>query len=346
MSSSNSNLVAAAWIASSIVSSTAIITLNKYISRTYGFDFMTSLTAFHFLVTFFVLDLICRMGFFQRAEGYPTRTRWIIALFGVGSVVFMNYNLAKNSVGFYQLSKLCNIPAIVLYNLLVNSKKTPLNILVSLCILLTGVYLYSVNDVELNALGTVLAVIAVVLTAAFQLTGQTDQKKYSISGPQLQHSSALPQFILCFISGIGSEVVNPRHSILTHSFTKTELLLIALTGLISVGVNVSCFGIIGKTSALTYQVVGHVKTMLILLIGFLFFPPIDPIPRSQLIKTALGMFISLVGIVLYSSFGLMNASCGRPQKIPAALQAAATNGQAQSSQVLEPVSTDAIGRVP
>jgi solute carrier family 35 protein E3 len=331
MSQQSSNAAAAGWIISSIVSSTAIITLNKYISRTYNFDFMTSLTAFHFLVTFFLLELMCRMGFFARADAYPLRSRWVIAFFGVGSVVFMNYNLAKNSVGFYQLSKLCNIPAIVLYNFLVNSKKTPPNILISLTILLTGVYLYSVNDIELNILGSVLAIIAVTLTAAFQLTGQTDQAKHTISGPQLQHSSAFPQFVLCFVSALGSEVVNPRHTILDHAFTGPEMLLILLTAIISVSVNVSCFGIIGKTSALTYQVVGHVKTMLILLIGIVVFPPKAPVPRPQMIKTALGMVISMVGIVMYSAFGMINAGCGARPKEPAALkgESGAGNGNTE-----------------
>jgi solute carrier family 35 protein E3 len=320
------NAAAAAWIASSIVSSTAIISLNKYISRTYQFDFMTSLTAFHFLATYVLLELMCRMGFFKRADGYPTRARFTIAFFGVGSVVFMNYNLAKNSVGFYQLSKLCNIPTMVVYDLLVNSKRTPPNTLAALAILLAGVYLYSVNDVELNVLGSVIAVIAVILTAAFQLTGQTDQGKYSISGPQLQHASALPQFALCLAAALGSEVANQQHTILAHAFCLNELLLIALTGVISVSVNVSCFGIIGKTSALTYQVVGHVKTMLILLIGILFFPPKEPVPRLQMLKTGAGMLISVVGVVLYSLFGIWNAERAVGPKEPTALQTVAAAG--------------------
>jgi solute carrier family 35 protein E3 len=249
----------------------------------------------------------------------------------------MNYNLAKNSVGFYQLSKLCNIPAIVVYHFFVNSQTTPLNILISLIILLTGVYLYTVNDIELNLVGSILAVIAVTLTAAFQLTGQTDQANYSISGPQLQLCTAFPQFVLCFISAIGSEVLNPKHSILTHDFSRNEILLICLTAVISVSVNVSCFGIIGKTSALTYQVVGHVKTMLILLIGFVFFPPKDPVPKQQLIKTALGMFISMIGIILYSAFGLLNAGCGSAPKEPVALKHSTVEVGQQSEEPRLPI---------
>jgi solute carrier family 35 protein E3 len=183
-------------------------------------------------------------------------------------------------------------------------------------VLLTGVYLYSVNDVELNALGSIIAVIAVILTAGFQLSGQIDQAKFSISGPQIQHASAFPQFVLCLASAICSEVLNPRHCILDHSFTVIECVLIVMTAVIAVSVNVSFFGIIGKTSALTYQVIGHVKTMLILFIGFLFFPPKEPMSRPQMVKTTVGMFISMIGIVLYSAFGLVNKANEDKQREP------------------------------
>jgi solute carrier family 35 protein E3 len=310
------NAVAAAWIVSSISFSTSIISLNKYITRTFHFDFMVTLTAFHFLVTGFLLEIMCRLGLFERGVTYPVRSRWVLAFYGVGSVVFMNFNLAKNSVGFYQLSKLCCIPAIVIYDLIAHHKRTPLNILISLTILLIGVGLYSVNDVELSLVGSVIAVIAVLLTAIFQITGGVHQKEFSISGPQLQHGSAFPQFLLCALSSLGTEVFNPGHSVLKHDFSQREFILICLTAVIAVGVNVSCFGIIGKTSALTYQVVGHVKTVLILLIGFIFFPPQEPVPQDRFLKTAFGMFISMIGIIMYSIFGMRNKAKEEEAKVP------------------------------
>lgn len=310
------NFVAAAWIFSSIFFSTVLISLNKYITRTYSFDFMVTMTSFHFLVTYFLLEIMCRMGLFERAVEYPRKDRWILALYGVGSVVGMNFNLEKNSVGFYQLSKLCTIPALVVYNLLVNKKKTPLNILGSLAILLAGVGLYSVNDVELNTVGTIIAALAVVATAAFQLSAGSDQGKYSISGPQLQHASAFPQFVLCFCAALATEIFNPRHSIRNHNFTRNEILTIVLTAVLAVGVNVSCFGIIGKTSALTYQVVGHVKTVLILLCGFIFFPPKTPVEKPVLVRTGIGMIVAMVGVILYSAFGMKNKAREEETRAP------------------------------
>lgn len=307
-------LVAGGWIFSSIFFSTVLISLNKYVTRTYRFDFMVSLTAFHFLFTFVLLEVMCRLGLFTRASSYPMKQRWLVALYGVCAVVGMNFNLQKNSIGFYQLSKLCCIPAIVVYNLLVHKKKTPMNILVSLAILLTGVGLYSVNDVEFNVIGSQIAAVSVLATAAFQISAGVDQGKYSMNGTQIQHATALPQFILCLTVAIIAEILNPTHSILQHPFTKSELLTILLTGVLAVGVNVSCFGIIGKTSALTYQVVGHVKTVLILLSGFILFPPEIDVPAERRLRTAIGMTISMIGIILYSMFGMKNKAAEDARK--------------------------------
>ena len=300
------NASAFSWIISSIFFSTVLISLNKYVTRAFHFDYMSCLTSFHFIVTYLLLEVMCRLRFFERASHYPTSCRWRVASFGVASVVLMNFNLAKNSVGFYQLSKLCCIPATVGYNYFVHKTKTPMNIMISLTILLIGVGLYSINDIELNAFGSVIATLAVIATAAFQLGAGIDQKTYLISGPQIQHATAFPQFVLCFFTSIFTEVLNPQHSILQHKFSSKEVLMIILTALLAVGVNVSCFGIIGKTSALTYQVVGHVKTLLILLSGFLLFPPLKQVPTEMLVKTFCGMVISMIGIIMYSIYSMKN----------------------------------------
>jgi hypothetical protein len=76
--------------------------------------------------------------------------------------------------------------------------------------------------------------------------------------------------------------------------------------------------------------------MLILLIGIVFFPPKDPVPRVQLIKTSLGMFISMIGIIMYSGFGMANAGCGAPKKDPIALQMSPTLEQPKGEAGLPP----------
>jgi len=46
---------------------------------------------------------------------------------------------------------------------------------------------------------------------------------------------------------------------------------IVVSCLFALGVNISNYLVLGKTSPLTYQVLGHLKTVLILILGFTVF---------------------------------------------------------------------------
>ena len=95
-------------------------------------------------------------------------------------------------------------------------------------------------------------------------------------------------------------------SIIKHKFGIKEIIIICVSGFLAVGVNVSFFGLIGKTSPVTYQVVGHLKTVLILIAGFVLFPPKQEVDKTTLYKTIAGILISLFGIFLYTYFKLTN----------------------------------------
>ena len=60
----------------------------------------------------------------------------------------------------------------------------------------------------------------------------------------------------------------------SHSSTPSFISLfgsLAISCTFALGVNISNFLVLGKTSPLTYQVLGHLKTILILILGFAFF---------------------------------------------------------------------------
>lgn len=71
---------------------------------------------------------------------------------------------------------------------------------------------------------------------------------------------------------------------------------IVLSCLISVSVNFSTFLVIGKTSAVTYQVLGHLKTCLVLAFGYILLR--DPFSWRNI----LGILIAVVGMVFYSYY--------------------------------------------
>lgn len=293
------SFVTIGWIIGSVISSTAIIMMNKYVMDKYYFSSPTFLTAYHFLMTWGLLEMMCRMGFFERARDMPQRPRWELGAATVGAVVLMNFNLKMNSVGFYQLSKLMCIPGIVIYNYLFENKTTPLNILGSLAILLVGISLFTVNDVQLNLPGTIVALAGVTFVATSQTKTGTVQKAYNINGPSAQHATAFHQFVIALVCAFLIET-HGENNIFDHEFAPVEVVVILLTGVVSVSVNVCAFGLIGKTSAVTYQVVGHCKTILIFIFGLIMFPPNQYETTAQFAKKIIGLIIAMTGVIYYT----------------------------------------------
>lgn len=69
---------------------------------------------------------------------------------------------------------------------------------------------------------------------------------------------------------------------------------ILLSCAIAVSVNFSTFMVIGKTSPVTYQVLGHLKTCLVLAFGYILLK--DPFRWRNIC----GIIVALVGMILYS----------------------------------------------
>jgi solute carrier family 35 protein E3 len=73
------------------------------------------------------------------------------------------------------------------------------------------------------------------------------------------------------------------------------------TGMFAVMGNVIGFSLIGRAGPVTFQVVGHVKTILIFIFGLLMFPEKEE-SSSQFTKKISGLVVSMAGVVLYTIF--------------------------------------------
>jgi solute carrier family 35 protein E3 len=293
-------LVTPFLILGSIVASTCLILVNKQVMSVHGFKCPTFLTSYHFLMTFTVCQLMGQLHFFEIDTVFPRHEAWKMAAFGVISIVFMNFNLKTNSIGFYQLSKLCTIPCLVLYKFFVLRQSTPSSTLFSLAVLLVGLCLFTVNDVQFNIVGSLIAAVAVVTTATYQTLTQTSQKAFGVTGTQLSHRVGFPQFVICFASGLVIET-HGAGNILAQDYPLIMVVLALSTGLFAVMGNVIGFSLIGRAGPVTFQVVGHVKTMLIFILGLLLFPEKEE-SHSQFVKKIAGLVVSMVGVVLYTVF--------------------------------------------
>jgi len=167
----------------------------------------------------------------------------------------------------------------------------------SLLIMLIGVTIVSVTDVELNMLGTIIAFTGVVITSLYQIWVNTMQSSLQANSMQLlYYQSRLSCIFLMFLFPIFDDV-NLLFSFL-QDLTFRQLAWIVISALLALFVNISTFYVIGDTSPITYNVVGHLKTCIVLVGGFALFQ--YPIEWRNMV----GIMTTLSGIIIYTYFKL------------------------------------------
>ncbi|KAG6490859.1 hypothetical protein ZIOFF_052183 [Zingiber officinale] len=299
-------LDAAAWMFN-IVTSVGIIMVNKALMAKYGFTFATTLTGLHFATTT-LLTLVFRwLGYIQPSH-LPLSNLMKFVLFGNLSIVGMNISLMWNSVGFYQIAKLCMIPVSCLLEVVFDkihySRATKLSILV----VLLGVGICTVTDVSVNMKGLIAAIVAVWSTALQQYVSKYGlsiiclqyvhflQKKYSLGSFNLLGHTAPFQAASLLILGpfVDYWLTNKRVDAFDYNITSVFFIVLSCT--IAVGTNLSQFICIGRFTAVSFQVIGHMKTILVLVLGFFLFG------REGLnLHVIFGMILAVLGMIWYGN---------------------------------------------
>lgn len=150
----------------------------------------------------------------------------------------------------------------------------------------------------------------------------TIQKKFKVSSTQLLYQSCPYQAMVLVVSGPFLDGLLTNQNVFAFSYTPHVLVrcpprrslgissgvrtlispsaaflfqaFIVLSCLLSVSVNFSTFLVIGKTSPVTYQVLGHLKTCLVLAFGYVLLH--DPFSWRNIF----GIAVAMVGMILYS----------------------------------------------
>ncbi|XP_066318924.1 UDP-xylose transporter 1-like [Miscanthus floridulus] len=281
----------------SVASSVAIVICNKALISTLGFPFATTLTSWHLMVTFCTLHVAQRLRFFE-PKAIDGQTVVLFGLLNGTSIGLLNLSLGFNSIGFYQMTKLAIIPFTVLLETIFLKKRFSETIKFSLLVLLLGVGIASVTDLKLNSLGSVLSGLAIATTCVGQILTNTIQRKLKVSSTQLLYQSAPYQAAILFATGPFVDHLLTGRSVFAHKYTFLVVGFIILSCLIAVSVNFSTFLVIGTTSPVTYQVLGHLKTCLVLSFGYTLLH--DPFTARNI----LGILVAIFGMALYSVFSV------------------------------------------
>ncbi|XP_043809488.1 UDP-rhamnose/UDP-galactose transporter 5 isoform X1 [Manihot esculenta] len=315
-------LDAAAWMFN-VVTSVGIIIVNKALMATYDFSYATTLTGLHFATTTLLAFVLRWLGVIQ-ATHLPFLELLKFVLFGNFSIVGMNVSLMWNSVGFYQvtfllcwvrllffylainllhccstncqIAKLSMIPVSCLLEVLFDKIRYSRDTKLSIAVVLLGVGVCTITDISVNTKGFIAAFIAVWSTSLQQYYIHYLQRKYSLSSFNLLGHTAPAQAATLLLVGPFLDYWLTNRRVDTYDYNIVSVMFIILSCTIAVGTNLSQFICIGRFTAVSFQVLGHMKTIFVLIMGFFFFGK-----EGLNLQVVMGMVIAVVGMIWYGN---------------------------------------------
>ncbi|CAI5509441.1 unnamed protein product [Closterium sp. Naga37s-1] len=292
-----------------VVTSVGIIVVNKYLMTHYNFQFAATLTGLHFIMTSLMTSALRLSGYLEPSQ-LPLMEQVKFALTANVSIVGMNVSLMWNSVGFYQIAKLGMIPVSCVLEVFFDRMRYSQGSRLSVLLVLIGVATCTIADSSLSARGMVAAAVAVCSTALQQYYVQYLQKKYRLgSFDLLSHTAPVQAGSLVLLGPLIDWLLSGAR-VDSYDFSVPSVLCIGLSCLIAVAVNASQFICIGRFTALTFQGLGHMKTLSVLVLGYALFG-LDGLNAPVL----MGMLLSIMGMVWY---GNASSRPGGKEKVPVA----------------------------
>ncbi len=180
-----------AWMLN-IFTSVAIVMVNKQLmgGAGYGFSFATTLCGLHFMCTAGIG--LCTGGSRNKVAGdeknqtgekmrIPPNDVAMFVVVAATSIIGLNMSLMLNTIGFYQVCKLAQIPTMCFLELVFMGKKFSRKVVQAIVVVLMGVGVATVSDMEMNPAGTIAAIIGVVSTSAQQILVAHLQKKHNVT---------------------------------------------------------------------------------------------------------------------------------------------------------------------
>ncbi|XP_059485504.1 solute carrier family 35 member E3-like [Neocloeon triangulifer] len=286
-----SALATFACIVFNIACSILIVLLNKWVYVNVGFPNIT-LTLVHFVVTGIGLKACNLCGVFK-VKSAPLREMMPIAVTFCGFVVFTNLSLQSNTIGTYQVAKVMTTPVIVVIQHIFYGKRFSTPVTLTLIPITLGVIVVFFYDIQLNLIGTIYATLGVLVTSLYQIWVSEKQHTLQMDAMQLLYYQApLSALILVVVVPFFEPVVDT----LNKTWAPSDLGVVLGSAFVAFFVNLSIYWLLGNTSPLTYNMVGHLKFCLTLLGGYLLFR--EPLTFNQ----SMGILLTILGVSTYAHF--------------------------------------------
>ncbi|KNC96564.1 uncharacterized protein SPPG_08151 [Spizellomyces punctatus DAOM BR117] len=291
------------WMIGNIASTVLIVLANKAVMQSFNYPLI--LTALH-QVTIWVITSC--WGFYtgQKFSSLLDVTDGLM-LGGTNAagIVFMNLSLATNSVGAYQLLKILNLPTIAILQYSLYSVRLRQPVIQSLAIIIIGVTIASVRELSVDFTGLCFGTIGVLSVSLHQVWVQNRTKAKALSSVHLMAALA-PYSTACALIAAGLDLgrmyrggaveTGNRDSDKMGNGHIVGALFVSCT--LAVCSNFTGFGLLKKTSAVTFQVVGHFKTILTITGATVLFG--QDAENMDVYRMA-GVVVAFIGILIYGS---------------------------------------------
>ncbi|MCJ1445075.1 MAG: hypothetical protein MMC23_005580 [Stictis urceolatum] len=246
-------------------STVAIVFLNKIVfSDPQLRSCQISVAVWHFTATFLILYLSTYrpLSLFTPIR-LPLASMLPLSAFFAGFLLLGNLSLAWNPIGFYQLARVLNTPAVVLLGFLLFRRTTSRATMASIAAVCVGVSFTNSQLAFSNPPGTAVALAAVLVTAMYQLWigGKIEQLKCSAPQLLLNQAPVSVALMACLVPFVD---VMPDFALIPSK----ALWAVAASGILAAVLNLSQFQVIARTSALTFNIVSNLKTIIIVALAW------------------------------------------------------------------------------
>lgn len=224
----------------------------------------------------------------------------ILVLSQAMGLIFANYSLLLNSVQIAQLAKQAQIPTVLVMEYFFQNKKVSFYRGVALAGLCLGLIVAQGLDVQLNLLGTVCAFLSVVAVSVEIVYNSKIQQESDMDTLGIMYKVipfALLATVLCALVKEGKQFFSSFNAFVSREHPEV-LFWIMVSCLCAFLINYSAIMIAGKSSGLTYTLLGQVKLCLSIAMGMLFF---DAPPTWS---SVCGVSFAVLMVIIYSFVAL------------------------------------------
>ncbi|KAK2623849.1 hypothetical protein QTJ16_007030 [Diplocarpon rosae] len=292
------------WTAINMLATIGIVFTNKAIFDDPNFKLMqTSFASFHFICTGVTLWVVSRPSigaFVPKRAGIMEMLP--LALSMCLNVVLPNLSLAFSTVTVYQLCRVLLTPMTAIINYVFYSATIPRNAALALIPVCLGVGITSYYDTKpttsdkvqtTSIVGVVFALSGVLASSAYTVLIGAYHKKLQMSSSQLLLNQApISSVMLMFAVPIVDKIP------VIGDVPRYRWMMILMSGGFAALINISQFFIIAGSGPVSSTVVGHLKTVSIVSIGWALSG------RGLTDKSALGILMTITGIIVYSNIML------------------------------------------